>query len=122
MARTVTEAESATYAGVTPLGRKSGKSLDTAQLTQGVNKRVLHALYTSSVVAVKNSAIDRSYYRKKLGDYSGHPKPHVAAFIALSRQRHKVVYKLMTTCARYDTEILISRHLDKIDKARGAVA
>ena len=114
------EAKSATYAGVTPLGRKSGKSLDTSHLTQGVNKRILHALYTSSVVAVKHSAIDRAYYTKKLREYAGHPKPHVAAFIALSRQRHKVVYKLMTTAARYSSEILISRHLDRIDGARKA--
>ena len=122
VARAATEGESATYAGVTPLGRKSGKSLDTSQLTQGVNKHILHALYMSSVVAVKNSAIDRAYYNKKLGDYSGHAKPHVAAFIALSRQRHKVVYKLMTTRARYDTEILIARHLDRIEQARQAAA
>jgi transposase len=122
VARTATEAQSATYAGVTPLGRKSGKSLDTSQLTQGVNKRILHALYTSSVVAIKNSAIDRAYYNKKFREYAGHPKPHVAAFIALSRQRHKVVYKLMTTGARYDTEILICRHLDRIEEARKSVA
>jgi transposase len=122
VARTATEAKSATYAGVTPLGRKSGKSLDTSHLTQGVNKRILHALYTSSVVAVKNSAIDRAYYNKKLREYAGHPKPHVAAFIALSRQRHKVVYKLMTTPARYNTEILVTRHLDRIEEARKAVS
>lgn len=122
VARTATEAKSATYAGVTPLGRKSGKSLDTSRLTQGVNKRILHALYISSVVAVKNSAIDRAYFNKKLRDYAGHPKPHVAAFIALSRQRHKVVYKLMTTSARYNTEILVTHHLDRIEEARKAVA
>jgi len=41
------------------IARKSGKSLDKDRLTQGVNKRVLHALYTSSVVAIKNSALYR---------------------------------------------------------------
>lgn len=122
VARIATEAQSATYAGVTPLGRKSGKSLDTARLTQGVNKRILHAMYTSSVAAIKHSSIDRAYYTKKLGDYAGHPKPHVAAFIALSRQRHKVVFKLMTTDARYDKETLIKRHLERLGEARKAVA
>jgi len=122
VARTVTEAESATYAGVTPTGRKSGKSLDTSHLSQGVNKHVLNALYSSSVVSIKHSAIDRAYYNKKLRDYAGHSKPHVAAFIALSRQRHKVVYKLMTTEARYDTEVLIASHLERIEEARKAVA
>lgn len=122
VARTVTEAKSATYAGVTPLGRKSGKSLNTAHLAQGVNKRILHALYTSSVVAIKHSAIDRAYYNKKLQDYAGHPMPHVAAFIALSRQRHKVIFKLMTTDARYDKETLIASHLARLEEARKAVA
>ncbi len=122
VARTSTEPKCATYSGVTPLARKSGKNLDNDRLTQGVNKRVLHALYTSSVVAIKNSAVDRAYYNKKLRDYAGHPKPHVAAFIALSRQRHKVVFKLMTTDARYDKETLIARHLDRLEETRAAAA
>ena len=122
VARTSTEPKCATYAGVTPLSRKSGKSLDNDKLTQGVNKRVLHSLYTSSVVAINNSAVDRTYYQKKLRDYAGHPKPHVAAFIALSRQRHKLVYKLMTTDARYDKEILIATHLARLEQERTAAA
>jgi gluconate kinase len=73
-------------------------------------------------VAIKNSAVDRAYYQKKLRDYSGHPKPHVAAFIALSRQRHKVVYRLMTTDARYDKEHLIASHLERLEKARVTAA
>ena len=122
VARTGTEGECATFAGVTPIGRKSGKSRDTADLARGVNKRILHALYTSSVAAVKSSAVDRAYYHKKLRDYAGHPKPHVAAFIALSRQRHKLIFKLMTTDARYNKEVLIARHLERIEAAQGAAA
>jgi transposase len=122
VARTSTEPKCATYAGVTPLSRKSGKSLDNDRLTQGVNHRVLHALYTSSVVAVKHSAIDRAYYQKKFRDYTGHPKPHVAAFIALSRQRHKLIYKLMTSDARYDKEVLITAHLARLEHKETAAA
>lgn len=122
IARTSTEAKCATYSGVTPLSRKSGKSLDNDRLAQGVNKRVLHALYTSSVVAVKNSSVDRAYFDKKVRDYAGHPKPHVAAFIALSRQRHKLIYKLMTTDARYDKEILFATHLARLEQDRVAAA
>ena len=122
VARVAVEPRSATYSGVTPLARKSGKSLDHDRLAQGVNKRVLHALYTSAVVAIKHSAVDRAYYQKKLRDYAGHPKPHVAAFIALSRQRHKLIYKLMTTDARYDKEILVASHLERIERDRVAAA
>lgn len=122
IARNSTEPKSATYSGVTPLSRKSGKSLDNDKLTQGVNKRVLRALYTSSVVAVKNSSVDRAYFNKKVRDYAGHPKPHVAAFIALSRQRHKLIYKLMTTDARYDKDILFAAHLARLDQDRVSAA
>lgn len=118
VARTSTEPKSATYAGVTPLSRKSGKSLDSDTLTQGVNQRVLHALYTSSVVAIKHSSVDRAYFQKKRRDYAGHPKPHVAALIALSRQRHKLIFKLMTTNARFDKEVLIAAHLTRIEQQR----
>jgi transposase len=122
VARTSTEPKSATYAGTTPLSRKSGKSLDKDRLTQGSNKRVLHALYTASVAAIRVSAVDRAYFQKKLRDYAGHPKPHVAAFIAISRQRHKLIHKLMTTDTRYDKEILIATHLARLEQARVVAA
>lgn len=122
VARETTEAKSATYSGVSPLARKSGKSLNKDKLAQGINQRVLNALYTGAVAAVQHSAIDRAYYQKKLRDYAGHPKPHVAAFLALARQRHKLIYKLMTTDARYDKETLVASHLDRIEQTRIAAA
>lgn len=122
VARTATEAESATYAGVTPIGRITGKGKERASMAQGVNKHVLNALYTSAVAAIKCSAIDRAYYEKKLRDYSGHRVPHIAAFIALSRQRHKVIFKLMTTDERYDKEKLIARHLERLAAERNRAA
>jgi len=122
VARTTTEAKSATFSGVTPLNRKTGKMPNSPRLARGVNKRILTALYRSSVVAIGCSAIDKAYYTKKVHDYSGHPKPHVAALIALARQRHKVIFKLLTTDARYDKEILIGSHLDRLEEGRGAAA
>ncbi len=122
VARTTTEAKSATYAGVTPLSRKSGKSLDRPRLTRGSNKRVLRALYTSSVASISYSALDHAYYEKKRRGYATHPKPHVAATIALARQRHKVIFKLMTTDARYCKETLFAAHLDRRQQVQPAVA
>ncbi len=122
VSRTTTEPKSATYSGVTPLSRKTGKTPDSPRLARGVNKRILDAIYMSSVAAIKCSAVDNAYYQKKLRDYSGHPKPHVAAFIALARQRHKVIFKLMTTDARYDKETLIARHLERLEEGRKAAA
>jgi transposase len=122
VARTTTEAKSATYSGATPLSRKTGKTPDNPRLARGINKHILNALYQSGVSAIKCSAVDKAYYQKKLRDYSGHPKPHVAAFLALARQRHKVIFKLMTTDARYDKETLIARHLERLEEGRKAAA
>ena len=122
VARTTTEAKSATYSGTTPLSRKTGKAPDNPRLARGTNKQILNALYQSGVTAIRSSAVDKAYHQKKLRDYSGHPKPHVAAFIALARQRHKVIFKLMTTDAKYDKETLIARHLERLEETRKAAA
>ena len=113
VARNATEPSSATFSGVTPLTRKSGTSLDSAHLGRASNKRVLNALFLSAVKALGESALDRAYYDKKRIDYQGHPKPHTAATLALARQRHKVIFRLMTTEARYDKEVLIASHLKR---------
>jgi transposase len=118
--RNVSEPSSATYSGLTPLARKSGTSLDRARLCRGSNKHVLNAFFLSSVQAIQWSALDRAFYDKKRADYSHHPRPHTAATIALARQRHKVIYKIMTTDARYDKETLIAAHLNRQKSAAAA--
>ncbi len=117
LAKTVPEAKVATYAGLTPLSRIScnkGKSI----LARGVNKHALNACYMSAVAAHGKSALDQAYYRKQYALHQGHPKPHVVAHLALARQRMKVMYKLMTTDARYDKEILIASHLRRVAAAQ----
>jgi len=122
VARVSTEGQSATYAGLTPLSRKSGKMRASSRIARGVNKHVLRAMYLSAVASLKRSSLDNAYYKKKLENYAGHPKPHVAALIALARQRHKVMYLILTASARYDKEVLISSHLDRRVRAKDAAA
>lgn len=121
LARTASEAKVATYAGLTPLSRIScgkGKS----HLARGVNKHALHACYMSAVASRRRSALDREYYRKQRLQHQGHPVPHIVANLALARQRMKVMYKLMTTEAHYDKEILIASHLRRISADCGKLA
>jgi transposase len=114
LARNVSEGKAATYAGTTPLSRRSGKKGRPSKLARGVNKHALRANYPSAVAARKASAIDDAYYHKQLKRHEGHPRAHVKANLALARQRFKVKYTLMTTDARYDKEILIASHLDRL--------
>lgn len=119
LARNLTEAEAATYAGLTPLSRQSGKGGKRPRLARKVNKRLTHALYLSAVSARKGSALDAAYYTKQVENHVGHPVPHIVANIALARQRFKVMYKLLTSGASYDKEILIASHLDRQRRERG---
>ena len=118
LARNVTEGKTATYVGLTPLSRRSGNKEGPSKLARGVNKHAARANYLSATAARTVSAIDDAYYRKQYERHQGHPKPHVKATIALARQRFKVKYKLMTTDARYDKEILIASHLERQRRER----
>jgi transposase len=124
LARNLSEGKVATYAGVTPLSRKTGKdrSNKPSKLARGINKHVIHALYMSATSARNVSAIDAEYYRKQREIHQGHPKPHAAASISLARQRFKLMYKLLTTDAEYDKEILIARHFERQNRARAKAA
>jgi len=113
LARNETEGKAATYAGLTPLSRRSGKVTGRPRLARGVNKHALRANYLSALAAVQSSALDAAYYRKQYARHKGHPKAHVVAILALARQRFKVIYTLMTTEAVYDKEILIASHLER---------
>ena len=124
LARNLPEGETATYAGVTPLSRISGKPANgrPSKLARGINKHVIHALYLSATSARRVSAIDRQYYRKQYERHQGHPRPHTVATISLARQRFKVMYKLLTTDAVYDKEILIAKHFERRNKEQTQAA
>jgi transposase len=113
LARNVTEAQAATYSGLTPLSRRSGKGGKRSRLARGVNKHLARALYLSAVSARKASALDSAYYAKQIDSHAGHPVPHIVANIALARQRMKVMYKLLATSCEYNKEILIASHLER---------
>ena len=113
VARNCSEGKVATYAGLTPLSRRSGQGGKPSKLARGVNKHALRTNYLSAIAAIPASAIDAAYHQKQKERHQGHPKPHVKATLSLARQRFKIKYKLMTTDAVYDKEILIASHLER---------
>jgi transposase len=118
VARNVSEGKAATYAGLTPLSRLSGKGGSPSKLARGVNKHAVRTNYLSAIAAISASAIDAAYHQKQKERHQGHPKPHVKATLSLARQRFKVKYKLMTTDAVYDKETLIKSHLERQQRER----
>ena len=118
LARNQSEGKAATYAGITPLSRRSGKIEGRSKLARGVNKHAVRAVYLSAVSARQCSALDSAYFQKQLERHKGHPKAHVKSFLSLARQRFKVMYKILTTDARYDKETLIRSHLNRQELER----
>ena len=118
LARNVSEGKAATYAGLTPLSRRSGKGGKPSKLARGINKHAVRALYLSAVSAKNTSALDGAYYQKQVERHQGHPKAHVKSFLSLARQRFKVMYKLLTSDAHYDKETLIASHLKRQELER----
>ncbi len=112
LTRTSSEAQVATYAGLTPTARRSGQS-GRDIFSRGTNKHALHACFMSAIASLRCSPLDRAYYDKQRRSHQGHPKAHVVATLALARQRHKLIYKLMTTAAEYDPDILLRSHLER---------
>ena len=112
LAKTCSQAKVATYAGLTPLNRRSGIK-GRNRLAKGVNKHAQQGCYMSALASLRRSSLDRAYYQKQHDAHRGHPKPHVVALLALARQRLKVFYKLLTTDAVYDKEVLIASHLQR---------
>ena len=113
LARNQSEGKAATYGGITPLSRRSGKMKGRSKLARGVNKHAVRALYLSAFSAKQYSALDCAYFQKQLNRHQGHPKAHVVAFLSLARQRFKVMYKILTTDTHYDKETLIRSHLKR---------
>ncbi len=75
-----------------------------------------------SFLAILLGNLDAAYCREQRELHQGHAKAHVAALLSLARQRFKVKYKLMTTDAVYDKEVLIASHLHRLEQARQHVA
>lgn len=105
-ARVMTEPQLATYSGLTPASRTSGKS-GKSRLRRNVSRHLASTYYLSAVASLRCNGIDRRYYEKKRRDFQGHEAAHKKAVIALARQRHKMLFKLLSG-ERYD-ELKLTR-------------
>jgi transposase len=84
----------ATYCGVTPLKRKSGTSQGSSRLSRFTNKRLLRAIYQTTVCVVRCDERCRDYYQRKLAGRSD-ARSKTTAMLALARHRTRRLYKLL---------------------------
>ena len=94
--RFASEAKFATYCGLAPLCRQSGKSKGTNRLARQTNKRLLRVMYLSALSSIKCYGLSKAYYQRKLaGTDAGHVDK-IRAIIALARHRCRIIFKILS--------------------------
>jgi transposase len=89
----------AAYAGLAPVTRKSGTSINGERRPQGGNKQLKRALFLSAFASLGDPA-SRAYYDRKRA--AG--KRHNAALICLARRRVDVLFAMLRDRSPYQTQ------------------
>ena len=90
-------AKLASYAGLAPVNRQSGSSLDAASKSRRGNHRLKNAMFLAAFASL-SSPDSRAFYDRKRAE----GKKHNAAIICLARRRCDVIHAMLTTNQTYE--------------------
>ncbi len=88
----------AAYAGLAPIDRRSGKSINSAAASRRGNHRLKNAMFIAAFVAARHDPHARAYYERKRAE----GKRHNAAVICVARRRCDLILAMLTTGTAYD--------------------
>lgn len=81
----------ASYAGLAPVPRDSGKRTGNLHRPQRYSRRLRHAFYMAALTTIRFDGPNRDYYQRKRGE----GRRHQQALIALARRRVNVLWALL---------------------------
>lgn len=87
----------AAYAGLAPIDRRSGRSLNNTTRARTGNHRLKNALFIAAFVAARHDPIARAYYERKRAE----GKKHNAAITCLARRRCDLILAMLKTQTPY---------------------
>jgi transposase len=87
----------AAYAGLAPIDRRSGRSINSATRARTGNHRLKNALFIAAFVAAQHDPVARAYYQRKRAE----GKDHNAAIICLARRRCDLTLAMLKTNTPY---------------------
>ncbi|MDU0348270.1 IS110 family transposase [Actinomyces sp. MRS3W] len=93
-----TGAHLASYAGLTPVTRRSGSSIRGEYVSHGGNKRLKRAMFLSAFASLRSDPASRAYYERKRAQ----GKRHNQAVLALAHRRILTLYAMIRDGALYD--------------------
>jgi len=88
----------AAYAGLAPVDRRSGRSINNASRAPTGNHRLKNALFIAAFVAARHDPVARAYYERKRAE----DKKHNAAITYLARRRCDPILAMLKHNAPYD--------------------
>ncbi|HHN78523.1 MAG TPA: IS110 family transposase [Phycisphaerales bacterium] len=88
----------AAYAGLAPIDRRSGRSINSSSHHRGGNHRLKNAMFLASFVATQHDPHARAYYERKRAE----GKRHNAAVICVARRRCDLILAMLKTATPYD--------------------
>ena len=88
----------AAYAGLAPVDRRSGKSINNAAASRRGNRRSKNAMFLAAFVATQHDPNAKAYYQRKRAEGKGHN----AAVICVARRRYDLIHAMPTTSQAYD--------------------
>src|SRR5690606_33502309 len=81
----------AAYAGLAPVDRRSGRSINTATPARNGNHRLKNPLFLPALIAARHDPIARGYYQRKRAE----GKDHTAAITCLARKRCDLILAML---------------------------
>jgi transposase len=96
----------AAYAGLAPIDRRSGKSINNSTASRRGNHRLKNAMFLAAFVAVQHDPNAKAYYARKRAE----GKRHNAAVICVARRRCDLIHAMLTTQTAYDPH-----HTEKLE-------
>ena len=94
-----TGAQLASYAGLTPVTRRSGSSIRGERVCRTGNKRLKHAMFPSALASLRDP-VSRTYYQRKRDQ----GKRHNQALLALAHRRILTLHAMIRDGALYDPQ------------------
>ena len=88
----------AAYAGLAPVDRRSGKSINRVSQHRGGNHRLKNAMFIAAFVASQHDPTAKTYYQRKRTE----GKHHNAAVICVARRRCDLILAMLKTQTPYN--------------------
>lgn len=88
----------ASYAGLAPVNRRSGRSINRTTQHHGGNHRLKNAMFTAAFVAAFHDPRAKAYYQRKRAE----GKHHNAAVISLARRRCDLILAMLKNQTPYN--------------------